>query len=308
MPQIEHDHYPEIVENGQGTRRLELLGVSEQFRNPQERRQFFANLSDDNYTQMISYVNSITQGKTISHDYADGRLPLLETPPLEDKQPLMELAFKSVREIASDPNLDDKTALRRAGLTLAGAINYIHPKENGNGRTGRVSHYLVEFGTERGDKAVNEELYAVIGKLPMYNTDKFKALHDTPPIKLERALDLQVAQSSPADYARLSVRERASARVVAFLDMMRGETTVPIAEATRLPNGTGADADGKYHFERFEPNQLTGIELYERQYLAYSTIPNRLPEEVPLGAQRVMAEKPTNAPKASVFDMSDVVA
>jgi hypothetical protein len=272
MANVEHDLYPEITDNEQGTRRLELLGIKEHLRNPDERRALYADMTDEQYAQMFGYVNSIMRGKRIEYDYENGETPFMSTPSLEDKEPLMDLAFETVRSILSDPDLDDKMALRRAGIAMAGAINYIHPKDNGNGRSGRVMHYMIEFGTERGDQAFNEEMYAIIAKLPVYDTDKKVALYDTPPPELERALEKEVERRYPESYADMSPSEIASTRVAVFLDMMRGAVRVPIHEA-----GTAASQDG--------------ISLYEQQYVALSAIANRSPGDVPENAQRVLAEK-----------------
>jgi hypothetical protein len=304
LANIEHDHYPEIVENKKGTRRLELLGIKEQLREPQERRKMFAAMTDEQFTKMVGYVNSITRGEKIEYDYKDGKLSSgTYTPALEDKAHLMDLAFESVREIASNSELDDKTALREAGLTFAGAMNYIHPKEDGNGRTGRVLHYLVEFGTERGDEAFNEEMYAVIGKLPIYDKESKLGLHpklaidDTPPSILERALDNRVQQSEPEHFSAMDGQELASARVVAFLDMMRGETKVPIDEA--ITRWHGSSAEGTHWVEEIAPGEIDGLGLYEKDYLDRSAVPSRLPDQVPEGAQRVLAKKESTPSKVS---------
>jgi hypothetical protein len=288
--QIERDHYPEIVENDQGARRLELFGIQEELRDPSDRRAFFSTLTDDQLKHMTGYINSVTRGSRVSYAYADGEFTDGATPPLEDKERLMKLAFKTVREIVADHDLDDKIALRRAGLAIAGAINYIHAYKNGNGRTARIMQYLIEFGTERGDKAVNEELYALIGKLPVYETDDKTAIDNTPHPALDRALEAKVREKmNPSSYADLSAREVASSRVAVFLDMMRGAVNVPINERvvmSRVKQGR------RYNIEFAEPGEVDGMGLTERQYLRLSALPNRLPNEVPSDARRIMAKKP----------------
>jgi len=287
---VEHDHYPEVVENGQGTRRLELLGIDESLDEPAERRQFFAELSDEQFAHMTGYINSVTRGQRINYDYADGvfwegKTPRKKPPPLEDKEPLMNMAFAAVREITADTSLDDRTALRRAGLAMAGALNYIHAYTNGNGRTSRVMQYLIEFGTERGEKAVNEELYAIIGKLPVYDTDATIAIDNIPHPALDRALTRVTARKNPEQYAHLSGRQKATANVMTFLDMMRGAIDVPIDERVvmkRTKEGRG------FSIEYAEPGTIDGVALTENEYLRMSTISNRGPDDVPEGAQRVL--------------------
>jgi hypothetical protein len=287
MAIIEHDHHPEIVENSQGMHRLELLGLDEQLSNSRDRREYFASLSGESFTRAVGYIKSITSGESISYGYEDGNLPSGDMPPFEDKAYLMDLTAQAIREIGSDPSLDNRTALRRMGLTAAGALQYIHPKEDGNGRTGRTLHYLMEFGTERGDKAFGEEMYAIIGKLPVYDSDSKRAIDDTTPPALDIALNMYMRQKQPDQYASTSGRERASARAVAFLDMMRGQATVPVIE--RVVIGHGTHRQGDLRFETFEPGQIDGASLYEKQYLASSEVPNRLASDIPIDAHRVMA-------------------
>jgi hypothetical protein len=220
---VEFDHYPEVVADGKGIRRLELMGLDEHLADPAERRRLFETMSNEGYTKMFGFVNSLTRGEKPNYSYEDGNLPMLETPKLEDKSALMDATFESVRGILSDRETDDATALRRAGLTMAGAIDYIHPKENGNGRTGRTLHYLMEFGTGRGDRAFGDEMYAVIGKLPMYDTDSKKALDDSPPSQLENALNQEIYRSVDETTLKgMDARDLAAARVITFLDMMSG--------------------------------------------------------------------------------------
>jgi hypothetical protein len=276
--QIDRDHHPEVAENGRAMRRVELLGVGDQLRDPTARRDLFANLSDDQYATFLGYVHSLSRGAAIEYDYEDGQFKG-DVPPLKDKATLMDLTFETVKHILADAQFDDRTALRRAALTMAGAISLIHPYEDGNGRSGRIFHYLIEFGTERGDEAFGEELYAIIAKLPVYDTDEQVALYDTMPPELEAALNELVEGERFATPA--------SERVVLFLDMMRGDLMVPITQQVGRGHNT---VDGGIETTIIEGGQLDGVMLYEKDYIDLSAIPNRLPSQVPPGAQRVLAD------------------
>lgn len=293
MAEVERDHYPEIVENGQGMHRLELMGLDERLANPSDRRALFADMTPDDFNRMYGYVNSITRGEAVVYEHEDGQLPGTATPTLEDKGPLMEATVKAVNDIAASSELDDRTALRRIGLTMAGAIDFIHPKKNGNGRSGRIMHYAAEFGTERGAKAVNEELYAIIGKLPVYDTDSRVALYDTPPSELEEMLDVY-CKNNDAEYVTRDPRERASVRVVAFLDMMRGVAEVPLVQPV-VAGGGMTKQNGKIVniVRMIQPGEMDGVGLYEQHYTSMSELPNRDAEDVPEGAHRVMGDKKT---------------
>jgi hypothetical protein len=285
---INSDHHPEVVEDGKGSRRLELLGLKDTLAHPDTRRQFFAGFTDDQYKKMLGYINSVTRKQPISYDYGDSSPSLLATPPPEDKASLMDQAFKSVRAILGNDELSNQESMRRAALTMAGAINYIHPYDDGNGRTGRVVHYLIEFGSERGDQAFNDELYAIIAKAPVYDFDQRAALHDAPPPELERALDKTGEHNNPTTWHTMSKPERATERVRLFLEMMEGKLSVPIDEARTRVYWRSTPTGSVQYEQAIPPGSLTGNQLYEQDYANLSFAAARSPDDVPRNAHRVL--------------------
>lgn len=231
--QIEVDHFPDVVTDNAGFRRLEIIGIADTLYNPKDRRDFFKNFSDENYRKALGYINSLVRGRGIDFSYqnrADSkyRPERLETPNIEDIPELMSNTFQTVRGILTDSRFHDGPALMTAGLTLSGAVNLIHPYENGNGRTARVIHYLMEFGTERGKTALEEELYAIIGKLPLYERDQKLALNDMSNsimITLNRALSDAVLENY-SEAETFGEEEVAKLKVDIFLKMMREEIKV----------------------------------------------------------------------------------
>jgi hypothetical protein len=206
-----------------------------------------------------------------------------------------------VRSILGQELLDDATAMRRAALTLAGGINYVHPYQDGNGRTGRVMHYLLEFGVERGDQAFNNELYAIIAKIPTYDDHYANALDDTPPAELTQALDELVADQDPNGSAELDDRAAASRRVVVFLDMMQVGVVVPIDQ----------DIVRAYHVPTSrDPAKITnepagtldGLTLYEREYLNKSSLPHYEPHDQS-DVGRVIARRKSPGGRPLVIDI-----
>lgn len=290
---IQSEHFPEVA--NKANRRLELLKVSEKLRTPEERREFFKNLSDERFKKMLGYINSLTRGKKLDEEYEDGKVPGTPTPPLEDKDVLMKASFEAVRNILANDNLDNADALQIAGLTLAGAVNYIHPYENGNGRVGRVGHYLIEFGNQRGKEALQSELYAAIGKLEVYDTDKIRAIDNTPPPELERALYRQI----PEENAQTDDRKQASERVGVFLKMMQGDIQVPIFQEVPVPTLV----DNIPKFKPVQAGKIDGLELYRQSYLARSSVPNREPNETPQNAKRIKGVRSTTEPIMISMDL-----
>jgi hypothetical protein len=297
---IEHDHHPEAVDAQKGTRRLELLGLNEMLAQPDSRRVFFAELGDEEYAKLLGYINSVMRKQPIQYDYGDSSPNFLVTPPPEDKAPLMEQTFKTIRSILGNHELDERAALRRAGLTMAGAINYVHPYGNGNGRTGRVAHYLMEFGSERGDQAFNDELYAIIAKVPVYDFDNRQAIYDTPPPQLERALAQTAHEQNPTTWEYISDRQRALEAVRVYLGMMEGNLTVPITEDVSHWYADSTQPSGARR-EFFPVGTITGDQLYERDYTRLSTVPTYSPEDIPTDAHRVVAERLSNKATTTLY-------
>lgn len=281
QPTFEEEHHPEIVEGGKAIRRLERLNVKEDLTSPEKRVDFFKRLTDAQYKKMLGYINSLTRGERVRYDYADGQLPMQETPALDQKEPLMNETFASIREILGRKEVPPRDMLRLAALTLAGAINVTHPYENGNGRTGRVMHYLMEFGTERGDALFEDELYALIAKLPLLKEDSAKVIDDTPPPELDHALGAYT-KTHDATYGSLDLRAKAAEKVRTFLSMMKGEITVPILDEVIIFRRL--KTSDPWEKLRYEPGEIDGRELYLQFYLAESTAPNRTADEIPKNA------------------------
>lgn len=300
---VEQDHFPE--EAFKANRRIEVLGLSEQLRSSDTRRSFFGGLSDEGYRKILGYINSIMRRKTLEYDYKGGYLPTMVVPEKEEKELLMLKAFETVRNILGNDTLDDPTALRIASLALAGAVSYIHPYDNGNGRVGRIMHYLMEFGNQRGDKALSEELYAIIAKLPMYNTDRAQALYNTPPPELDDAIHAYIIDNHLREKFGDDV-SYAAVKVEIFLQMMQGITHVPTNKRIRLSNLIDVPTNMVAKKEDIPAGQIDGRSLYIREYLNRSTVPHRKPAEIPSGAARVLAKR-KDKPSETIYLPIDIV-
>jgi hypothetical protein len=274
---IESDHRFDVVEGGMGMRRIEKLGLKERLGTPEERRELFANLNDEQYKKMLGYVNSLVRGEKISYEYGDSAPPTLVVPKREMKDPLLRETFAAVRELLADGNSNPEEALRLAGLMMAGAVNYIHPYDDGNGRVGRILHYLMEFGTERGE-ALNDELRALIAKTPLYEGDSAQVIDDTPPTELERSLYIAAAERDPG-FRALDAREKAADSVRMFLKMMKGDVAVPIMDEVVIVCRQRKAEQWKR--EKCPAGSIDGRTLYLREYEAASTAPNRGPDQMP---------------------------
>lgn len=285
---IEPDHHPEVVDAGKGTRRLELLGLDEVMGSPDARRLWFEQLGTDGFVKMLGYVNSIIRQKPISYQFQDGQLPMVSTPPPADKDRLVREAFDATRDVLSDAGLSNEVALRRAGLTVAGAINYIHPYDDGNGRTGRVIHYLLEYGLDRGEQVANDELYAILSRLPVHEGHWGQVINDSPPGELTMEIDR--AASVGENYADRDLDGRAAAtrRVELFLKMMKGDLYIPLHhKIVRVRPANPASNDPKQRMV-VPAGTLDGRSLYEYDYEADSTVAHFDPHDAAERSRRIV--------------------
>lgn len=290
MSEIRHtyeaDHHPEVVENAKAVRSLELLGIKDKLADPASRRSFFQELDDETFKKFLGYVNSVTRRQPTSYEYEDGQLPMEHTPPFEDKEMLMKATFATIREILSDEETEAAESLELAGLTLAGAVNYIHPYKNGNGRVGRVAHYLVTYGAERGDEAMEAELYGAIAKLPPYTFDERRSIIDTPPPELRGEL-LSQMPPSPLHQSDTDPRKRSSEMVLFYLQVMKGEVEGNNQSEVIYSHKI---EPGRYEIEKIAPDQISLIAMYRKKYLDNSFVPNNIPSDLPADAKRIFGE------------------
>ena len=111
---------------------------------------------------------------------------------------------------------------------------------------------------------------------------------------MEKALEKYVSEND-VDYLDLDPRERAARRVEVFLKMMKGEVDIPIEGDVRrkyqkLPR------TGEWSPSVSIGDNFNGPDLYEADYLGFSAIPNRSPDEVPESAKRITGKRSNKGP------------
>jgi hypothetical protein len=274
----EAGRHPEVARGAVKT--LELLGMDETLSTPEKRRLFFRELDDAGYKKYLGFINSVTQGKPIQYEFQDGRLPITGTPPLEDKEPLMNELFAAVRRIMSDKNLDDEVALEYAGLALAGGVLLTHPYEEGNGRTSRVSQYLITHGNQRGRDQFEADLFGIIAKDSLYAGDLRKMMRNAVPPSVVKELDEYNLDNLREEFESSSWPERAAMRVRTFARMMSGELAIhnkhPITRVSE-------EANGELLRHEYAPGDADLKEFYLQTYKGRSRIEDQglLPEMGP---------------------------
>ena len=305
---IETSHLPELAENGGAYTLAEKLHLGElELSSAADRRQRLSELEPDILMHAVVGLNALMRGlPEETGQFEDGQLPMMPTSKLAEKEPLMLETGDTFKRILSNPDLDDAAALRTAGLTLAGAINYIHPFKDGNGRTARLLHYFIEFGAERGEELFEAETYSAIGKVAVVDTDFRRAVDTTPLGGLERSLQNWSMNAYPKEWELGDERDHAALIVRAFLDCMSGKADILTSEEVYQSSvepgkfasvGTWSDVDGHkvnkgrtVHFTK-APVGTSVAKLYENQYEAMSFAASIPPEAVPLKTNRIHARK-----------------
>lgn len=267
----EAGHHPEVVQNNKATRMLELLGINEHLRTPSARRELFSGFSDETFQKYIGYINSVSRGKPIQYEYENGTLPMTDIPSENDKAKLMREVFESVRQILQDDSLSDDQALEYAGLTLGGGILLTHPYNDGNGRASRASQYLLTYGNERGDQAVETDLYAALAKLPVTKDDPRHAIENIPPPALVKELYGHLESVDPAGMQLLDGPGQAARMVSLYCDVMAGRIKLMNSAPVRTMIRT---ADGKISSEIDAPGTVDLRDVYVKSYHGLSRIPD----------------------------------
>jgi hypothetical protein len=314
----DHDHMPELALNGGALAMAEEFGLPEQvLASSAERRHALAELPPHQLLNAVIGLNATMRGlKPGEGVIEDGILPSMATPPLEDKEPLLLETVGALQTILSDASLDDATSLRRAGLTLAGGLNFIHPFGEGNGRTSRVAQYFIEFGNERGPELFEAETYSAIGKIAVFDIDIRMAVDTTPHKRVEHALDDFLHNTRPELIGKIGKRQAASEKVRLFLAAMEGEQVIPMPEGTdaaRVKPGTLAVSaydrlegyqDGVPRSRResitFDgPQDLRTV--YEGQYVNSSFAAHVPVSLIPPSAQRISGSQRPDVPMSTLY-------
>ena len=134
----------------------EFLADQEALRDPAARREFWRQLSEDEFLiEMQQIALLVRTGDPTQLQPFDGwntDAHALDVPDGADKEGLLRETWQSARRILADADRSDEDALLAAGITVAGGVAFVHPFADGNGRVSRPMSYMVARGySDRDD-------------------------------------------------------------------------------------------------------------------------------------------------------------
>jgi hypothetical protein len=139
----------------QVTEWLDRNNAAELLAAPEARRQFILGLSNETFQQWLIDINGAVRGVEPQAGELDGvgvEVASMMPPEDEDKHALLGHTLDAAKQILTREQ-DPEASLEDVSLLLGGAINYIHPFNDGNGRTARIAGLLIREGYDGGSEA-----------------------------------------------------------------------------------------------------------------------------------------------------------
>ncbi len=178
-----NDEERELREND--TRQLvhDLIGTHEEFfADPINRLDFILSQDSDDFQRLAKYTNAKLRGKkphTIRQDEEEkgGFLPSMHTPSIEDKPEAFKKGYIAIQDyIQQSPDSIEKK-IEGVAMATEALVIWVHPFNDGNGRTARFLAKLVEDGASNIDELVAETASGRIRR--RIYTDKYATKEST---------------------------------------------------------------------------------------------------------------------------------
>ncbi len=138
----------------------DLLGDSgELFDDPQTRLDFLADQSPEKFYEIAQYINRSMRGMTpaeMRNQAQDkgGFLQSFHTPTHEHKLDAFYKGFEVIREYITHSEDTIDTKLEGVSMATEALVIWVHPFDDGNGRTSRFLGEFIEHGTHDIDKLI----------------------------------------------------------------------------------------------------------------------------------------------------------
>lgn len=231
-------HYPGLALDGGGITMGKIIGFNaDQLCSSPFRRERLIEMGELLCDRII-YLNAFARNIPLFEaGIADGVVPLMDTPALKDKYKLLAESVTASSRILEDDTLDDSAALRRAGLVISTPLIYIHPFADGNGRTSRLVQYLIEFGSERGERLFEAEILSNLAKTPVIPTpqDTRLSIHSEPHPIIKRSIEASLIKELGDDeFQNIPPRKRAAIIIERLIKVLSGDVSIETSEAVSI--------------------------------------------------------------------------
>lgn len=124
---------------------------AEFFNQPENRLQFIAEQSAEDFLRLSQFVNASLRGhpygqlrKDVKEDR--GGFIAMHTPDSPDKKPAFYRGFEAIKEYLRETTDDTDTQTENVALAIEGLVIWVHPFRDGNGRTSRFLASIIKDG------------------------------------------------------------------------------------------------------------------------------------------------------------------
>jgi hypothetical protein len=154
---------PEIDRSAAATHLVEDLNLqndAEFFAEPESRIELLTSLTADDFFDLTKHVNDRVRGfepkERVATKDKGSSLPLLATPSVEDKPVSLKAGFEAIQDYLADTDDSTEQRIKGAGMAVEALIIWVHPFNDGNGRTSRFLGKFIEDGATDLDQLVSE--------------------------------------------------------------------------------------------------------------------------------------------------------
>jgi hypothetical protein len=160
-----------IIDTSKLIEDLDLREDAEFFAEPTHRIELLQSLTPEDFFDVIQHVNARVRGfEPRNRDTAreeGGTLPLLATPPSKDKPASFRAGFEEIQKYLNESSDDVAQKIKGAAMATEALIIWVHPSEDGNGRTSRFLGKFIEDGTTDIKQLISETVN-IDNRLRMY--------------------------------------------------------------------------------------------------------------------------------------------
>jgi hypothetical protein len=154
------NHLPRQEAAGQLVEDFNLQEDAEFFSHATNRVDFIKSLDIDSFTDLTTHINDRMRGFEPRDRRTAGEtgsyLRMLKTPDAQDKPEALENGLNAITRYLHESEDSDEQKLKSAGMAVEALIVWVHPFNDGNGRTSRFLSKFIEDGSTDTDQLIAE--------------------------------------------------------------------------------------------------------------------------------------------------------